>query len=52
VQVAAASLCCQPLMPAAGASLVPLMFLAYLNDTWRNIESTIRLFEDDGMEKS
>ena len=23
------------------------MFLAYVNDIWRNIESTIRLFADD-----
>jgi hypothetical protein len=25
----------------------PLLFLAYVNDIWRNIESTIRLFADD-----
>jgi hypothetical protein len=24
-----------------------LLFLAYINDIWRNIESTIRLFADD-----
>jgi len=54
LQAAAAGLCCQPLMPAAAANrgvLRPLMFLAYLNDIWRNTESTIRLFEDGGMEK-
>jgi hypothetical protein len=27
--------------------LGPLLFLAYVNDIWRNIESTIRLFADD-----
>jgi hypothetical protein len=27
--------------------LDPLLFLAYVNDIWRNIESTIRLFADD-----
>jgi len=27
--------------------LGPLLFLAYINDIWRNIESTIRLFADD-----
>jgi hypothetical protein len=27
--------------------LVPLPFVAYVNDIWRNIESTIRLFADD-----
>jgi hypothetical protein len=27
--------------------LGPLLFLAYVNDTWRNIESTIRPFADD-----
>jgi hypothetical protein len=27
--------------------LDPLYFLAYVNDIWRNIESTIRLFTDD-----
>jgi len=27
--------------------LGPLLFLAYVNDIWRNIESTIRLFTDD-----
>jgi hypothetical protein len=27
--------------------LEPLLFLAYVNDIWRNIESTIRLFADD-----
>jgi hypothetical protein len=25
----------------------PLLFLAYINDIWRNTESTIRLFTDD-----
>jgi hypothetical protein len=25
----------------------PLLFLAYVNDIWRDIESTIRLFADD-----
>jgi len=27
--------------------LGPLLFLAYVNDIWRNIESTIRFFADD-----
>jgi hypothetical protein len=27
--------------------LGPLLFLAYVNDIWRNIESTIKLFADD-----
>jgi len=27
--------------------LGPLLFLAYVNDIWRNMESTIRLFADD-----
>jgi hypothetical protein len=27
--------------------LGPLVFLAYINDIWRNTESTIRLFADD-----
>jgi hypothetical protein len=27
--------------------LGPLLFIAYVNDIWRNIESTIRLFADD-----
>jgi hypothetical protein len=27
--------------------LCPLLFLAYVNDIWRNIESTVRLFADD-----
>jgi len=30
-----------------GSVLSPLMFLAYVNDIWRNIESNIRLFADD-----
>jgi hypothetical protein len=30
-----------------GGVLGPLLFLAYVNDIWRNIESTIRLFADD-----
>ena len=30
-----------------GSVLGPLLFLAYVNDIWRNIESTIRLFADD-----
>ena len=29
-----------------GGVLVPLLFLAYVNDIWRNMESTIRLFAD------
>ena len=30
-----------------GSVLDPLLFLAYLNEIWSNIESTIRLFADD-----
>ena len=30
-----------------GSVLGPLLFLAYVNDIWRNIVSTIRLFADD-----
>jgi hypothetical protein len=30
-----------------GSILGPFLFLAYVNDIWRNIESTIRLFTDD-----
>jgi len=30
-----------------GSVLGPLPFLAYVNDIWRNMESTIRLFTDD-----
>jgi hypothetical protein len=30
-----------------GSVLGPLLFLAYVNDIWRNIESTLRLFADD-----
>ena len=30
-----------------GSLLVPLIFLAYVNDIWRNLESSIRLFADD-----
>jgi hypothetical protein len=30
-----------------GSVLGPLLFLVYVNDIWRNIESTIRLFTDD-----
>ena len=30
-----------------GSVLGPLLFLAYVNDIWRNIGSTIRLFADD-----
>jgi hypothetical protein len=32
-----------------GSVLGPLLFLAYVNDIWRNIESKIRLFADDCM---
>jgi hypothetical protein len=30
-----------------GSVLGPLLFLAYVNDIWRNIKSCIRLFADD-----
>ena len=30
-----------------GSVLGPLLFLAYVNDIWRNIDSKIRLFADD-----
>ena len=30
-----------------GSVLCPLLFLAYVNDIWMNIDSTIRLFADD-----
>jgi hypothetical protein len=30
-----------------GSILGPLLFLAHVNDIWRNIESTIQLFADD-----
>ena len=30
-----------------GSVLGPLLFLAYVNDIWRNMESTIKLFADD-----
>jgi hypothetical protein len=30
-----------------GSVLGPLLFLAYVNDIWRTIESTIRLFAED-----
>jgi len=30
-----------------GTVLGPLLFLAYVNDIWRNMESTIRLFADE-----
>jgi hypothetical protein len=32
-----------------GSAFGPLLFLAYVNDIWRNIESTTRLFADDGI---
>ena len=32
---------------AQGSVLGPLLFLSYVNDIWRNMESTIRLFADD-----
>ena len=30
-----------------GSVLGPLLFSTYVNDIWRNMESTIRLFADD-----
>jgi hypothetical protein len=30
-----------------GSALGPLLFLAYVNDIWKNTESTIRLFMDN-----
>jgi hypothetical protein len=30
-----------------GSVLGPHLFLAYVNDIWRNLESTIKLFADD-----
>jgi len=30
-----------------GSVLGPLLFLAYVDDIWRNTKSTIRLFADD-----
>jgi hypothetical protein len=30
-----------------GSVLGPLMFLVYVNDIWRNIDSSIRLFADE-----
>ena len=30
-----------------GSVLGPILFLAYMNDIWRDIESKIRLFADD-----
>jgi hypothetical protein len=30
-----------------GSVLGPLLFLTYMNDIWRNIESSVRLFTDN-----
>ena len=30
-----------------GSVLGPSMFLAYINDIWRNVDSSIRLFADE-----
>ena len=32
-----------------GSVLGPLLFLVYVNDIWRNMESTIRIFADDSV---
>jgi hypothetical protein len=32
-----------------GSVLGPLLFLAYVNDIWRNTESSIRLFAEDSI---
>ena len=32
-----------------GSVLSPLLFLVYVNDIWRNIDSSLRLFADDGI---
>jgi len=38
---------CEEVRVMQGSVLGPLLFLAYVNDTWRSLESTIKLFAND-----